>query len=130
MIENANDTEATEVSRPAGNFWWKETEVLVINTYGTEHEFDSVEAIVEAIFTNSELFEFANADEILKVEEVTEYRIDNLGHRSAWDYALRVTWTYGDNVIDEDDNETDELNTQQTYIQWKTKNIYIGSVDK
>ena len=130
MIENANDTEATEVSRPTGDFWWKKTRVLVINTYGTEHEFDSVEAIVEAIFTNSELFEFANADEILKVEEVTEYRIDNLGQRSAWDYALRVTWTYGERVLDENDNETDELITQQTYIQYESKSIYIGSVDK
>ena len=114
----------TELSRPIGDFRWQDVDVLVIDD-SSENEFESVDAIVEAIHVNSGLFDYlSNADNIEKVELIeTETRYATGG--VDYDEYLLVTYTW---LNDYDDEGNLILHTEE--IRWNRKTHYVGSLTK
>jgi hypothetical protein len=116
-------TETTEVTRPSGRFTWREVEVCEIQDY-SEHatEFDSVEAIIEAIYTAPELFsDLSKNDNIVKVELV---ETETTQHSSfSADKFLLVTYYW---EHDEDEDGKQLFRTAE--IRWEQKSRYIGTL--
>ena len=123
------DFERVEYARPAGRLHWAETNPYVVETaFGVKTYYDSVDAIVEDIFVNPRGFDdFDRADEILKVELITTYKMYG-SMRMSNEEALLVTWTYGEPVLDENDNETDEIVKYTSIVNYERTDIEVGTI--
>jgi hypothetical protein len=124
-MQDTTKTE-TELVRPAGNFRWQEVDVLVIDDEH-ENEFESFDAIVEAIFELSDgmFSDIPKYADISKVELIETTDKSIISGRMHYDEFILVHYTW-DAIVD----DNDELIPQTAEIRWNRKTHYVGSLTK